>query len=398
MIINSFEIPYGNIDKLNQRLDKLNRKAKKLLGIENCFTLDVSEKVELREVRINSSKKILIKYGEIYINAKIDLDQKIKLNDWHFFGTIEHFTKRNIIHLSPTYFNAHIPAEFKTVNPECNHCQTIRNRKDTYLIVNNNGQFKQVGKTCLTDFTGHKSAEAIVKFLHHVTDLTSKIADNDDYFGYGGSAYIEVANFLPHVAQSVIDCGWHSMTKVKNEGGISTRDDALNNYNDAKEPSQKALNLSEKALNWILSQSDKVDNMTPYMYKLYSIAEFGAMEYRNLGIVASLIGTYMREIEHKKLTEKLQVSVYVGELKERLNFNRLECISVKFWPCKYNGTKYANMFRDDDGNIFLWDTPTYDFSEDVGNFFSGKATIKKHKEFNGIKQTWLARCKFNNVN
>ena len=113
MIINSFEIPYGNIDKLNQRLDKLNRKAKKLLGIENCFTLDVSEKVELREVRINSSKKILIKYGEIYINAKIDLDQKIKLNDWHFFGTIEHFTKRNIIHLSPTYFNAHIPAEFK---------------------------------------------------------------------------------------------------------------------------------------------------------------------------------------------------------------------------------------------------------------------------------------------
>ena len=48
-------------------------------------------------------------------------------------------------------------------------------------------------------------------------------------------------------------------------------------------------------------------------------------------------------------------------------------------------------FVTDDDNIFIWKTSKY--LDKIEKITSITGTVKEHKEFNGIKQTELTRCK-----
>lgn len=76
----------------------------------------------------------------------------IKSPDWEILAHLQQEVAGNVI--------TKICAE--EVNPEwhklecvCEHCNTRRNRKSTYLVRNTkSGEVRQVGKTCLKEYTG----------------------------------------------------------------------------------------------------------------------------------------------------------------------------------------------------------------------------------------------------
>lgn len=77
-------------------------------------------------------------------------------------------------------------------------------------------------------------------------------------------------------------------------------------------------------------------------------------------------------------------SEYQGEVKERLRGLELEVI--RFWD---GGNYYVHTLEDKKGNIYIWMTSTRAIEK--GNIVHMDATVKKHEEYNSIKQTHLTR-------
>jgi hypothetical protein len=108
-----------------------------------------------------------------------------KVEGFHFLASIEHTPAGNLVKKVPVLsaqmrglvasgpedkareaLEAIDVTKYRTVDPTCDHCGLIRSRKDTYLVYNDaTGEIKQVGRTCLRDYTGADNPEAIVKFL-----------------------------------------------------------------------------------------------------------------------------------------------------------------------------------------------------------------------------------------
>lgn len=83
------------------------------------------------------------------------------------------------------------------------------------------------------------------------------------------------------------------------------------------------------------------------------------------------------------------VSEYVGEIGSREEFT----LTVKKAIAIYGayGTSTMHIMEDEDGNVFVWTTAAKDLEE--GATYVLKGTIKDHKEYRGVKQTVLTRCK-----
>ena len=101
----------------------------------------------------------------------------------------------------------------------------------------------------------------------------------------------------------------------------------------------------------------------------------------------------------KPKTDK--TSEYVGKVGERLTLTVKYVKSASFEAFDYSRpwkgetvTNYIHTFEDADGNKFVWRTGNVvDVKE--GSEITLKGTIKEHKEYKGVKQTALTRCKVN---
>jgi hypothetical protein len=186
----------------SKRVGKLQLKANKL-GTP-AIALDVTE-----EFFINRTNELT---GEVTTHKRYKVTvtgTEPIIAGWTFIGTIEHETGGNIIRLSPKAQELAIDTtSYREGKQKCDHCQQIRQRKDTYivaqledpeppqlrahLITQYNLPFvpdiKQVGSSCLRDFLGYGDPEAIVSYLERIQEFLADIqaASNEDG-GSGGS-------------------------------------------------------------------------------------------------------------------------------------------------------------------------------------------------------------------
>ena len=144
----------------------------------------------------------------------------------------------------------------------------------------------------------------------------------------------------------------------------------------------------EKALAWIAEQSE--DNNYIHNVKVLTTQQY--ITYKDFGFVASLIPTYNKamQIEMKKREQQKadSNSSFVGNVGERVTFEvqLIECVAS--WDTQY-GVTFVYKMVDADGNVYTWKT-----GKSVANKKATViGTVKEHKEFRGIKQTELTRCK-----
>ena len=82
-------------------------------------------------------------------------------------------------------------------------------------------------------------------------------------------------------------------------------------------------------------------------------------------------------------------SQHIGKVGDRINFKGsfskvFDQAGETDW-----GTTFVYKLVDENGNVFTWKTGSCLPDE----FDSVKGTVKEHKEFRGIRQTELTRCK-----
>lgn len=390
-----FAIYEGNMERLEKKINRIRNKCNQY-GCDFYYAV-VGE--EFRTLKNDCDEEYTARF------VLVEAEGRAIVNGWKFIASVEHTEKGNILHKA---CDIEVPERYYTSKPVCEHCNSKRYRKDTYIVMNEEtGEFKQVGKSCLKDFTSGMSADGVAYY----TSLFEELIAGETPCGGRVEKYYSVKEFLMYVAETIKhfgyvrtqDCGRSTKDRAFDYYGIEHGHRFLEKIEQELKEEMRSVSFNadsnaefvEKVLEWLDSQSAEND----YMHNIKTACSLEYTTYRNLGILASLFPTYNRELEYqaKKSEEERQRALqqaseqnsdHIGNVGDRIEFDihSFECVTS--WQTDY-GTTRIYKFVDVNGNVYTWKT---------SNFIDGeiskvKGTVKSHNEYRGIKQTEITRCK-----
>lgn len=401
------------------REENLERLEKKLATIKKkCEASHCSFNYEIKGEQFSTTKDDAgNEYTARYI--EVEVSGEAKYEGWSFVATIDHHKAGNVIRAYNTELT--IPEKYKSCGPTCEHCNKIRSRKDTYLIYNEaNQEFKQVGRSCLREFTNGLSAEDVAFFC----SIYEAMENAGSFSGPSFNRYIEVEGILPYAFECFKHWGYQkSRNSYFDENGYipenyrSTSDRVTDYYyidraclkvreklqEEMKEVSfdansEYAIESTKNALEWIRNIDEEELRSNEYLRNLRVICSDKFTDWRSLGILVSLTTAYERHLgklaayEKKENAHKAEVeaSAHVGEVGDKLEINVTSFTCISSWENMY-GVTFLYKFTDAENHTFIWYASKSVDNED--QVIKVKGTIKNHSEFQGIKQTVLTRCK-----
>ncbi len=400
----TYAILEGNMERLEKKLTRIEKKCQKY-GCQFHFKV-VGEEHRKLSVGEPECEPIMAKF---YI---VEAEGLAIINDWRFIASIEHTPGGNIIR---GVTGVEVPQKYFHTGAACEHCQRIRSRKDTYLVQNvGTGEFKQVGKSCLKDFTNGLDAAAAAQLLDAMEEVIHGEAPME---GYRVASYIGLNDWLRYVAETVRHFGYVKRDSYDSANGatctadraeifycidnnlpVGVTDKARRQYCDEMEKcgfnanSKAAASTAAAALAW-LAEQEAVGN---YMNNLKAACSLQWLGHKHLGLTASLIASYNLSVEReeKKKQKDAQAALeasrsqWVGEVGKRIDIKVAEMTCITGWDTAYGYTMLRKIV-DVDGNVYTWKTSS--FVEDGVEAIRG--TVKSHSEYRGVKQTELTRCK-----
>lgn len=319
----------------------------------------------------------------------VEVEGKYEIPGWEFVATVEHTPEGNIIRkVNP---DIAVPERYQTTTPECEHCHRIRDRKDTYLVRNTEtGDFKQVGRSCLKDYTGGLDSQV-------AAGMASFINDPENFLGSllwgagGGSDYFWGEEFKKFLYRYIDKHGYQGSGNPGYINEITTEyEKARNNKRDlASDAEIEAVN------DWALSLDLKND----YLRNAFLAWQLEDPEYKHIKLLASFINTYFKDQQKKRQQQIKQQarekeaagSEYVANVGDKISFTvaSSKVIYEKTFSTGYHTTTTpVHRIVGTDGNIYIWATQNAVMDGDV---ISG--TVKDHSEYQGEKQTVIYRAK-----
>lgn len=371
---------------LDDKVAKINSKMKKFSNNELIYTCS--------EKRFEKDQT-----SPLYKHFVIDvtLEGSYKINDWEFVAVCDYHPEigKNIVNKTPNC-DLVIPSIYYTSN-NCDHCGVNRFRKKTILLFNNKlNAWKQVGSACVKDYIG-VNAEDYLRYLSAFSDIedlatqTSSGSRQVEYFpvkeiieqaiarakrtGYiSQNKSCELANVGTYVNTTASDV-YNIMNKVEDDYGV-----ILPPYNVTTTLEYEA----EEVIDFIKNR-DAADN--EYIANLKTLIELEFVTNKELGLVVSMVGYYLREIANAEKTKNEANSQYIGEVGNVIEFTaQPECV---FSADTQFGFSYIYKFNVNN-NIVIWKTGK---SLDVDNPITVKGRIKSLNEYRGVKQTEVTRCR-----
>lgn len=387
-----YEIKENYMPRLLEYLNNIMKKCSKNNIAFNFKEVGEIYKRDLTCKYVNETKRYIV----------VDIDTNIKMNGWTFIASIDHTPDGNIIR---NVSGVDVPEKYRNTKcTTCDHCGTTRIRKNTYIVKNEQGEYRQVGKSCLQLYTGipvNKVAH-IISMLDLIERITKDGFIEDGCFGFSS----EIKNYNVNTILSLTLAWVEKFGYVTREHTNCTVDKIKSFYkllvgatNDAETKQltkelektnfnvnrEEYSNKSKEILNWLNAQSSKSE----YIYNLQMICKDDYVAIKYFGYVVSLVQMYNKAMDKQ---EKLQdnTSNFVGNIGDKLDMDVTDFKCVTSWDACFNGvitTTYVYSFNNN-GNIFVWKT-----SKELNNITHIKGSIKNHNDYKGVKQTELTRCK-----
>lgn len=410
--MSTYRIHEDNIERLERKLTRIHNKCIKY-GCDFTYSQIGEEFVEVESDGVKFVQRYVI----------VEAEGTAVVNGWKFIATIDHSNEHGNI-IRKISDEVEIPDEYRTCEPRCEHCNSKRHRKDTYIVYNEETkEFKQVGSSCLCDFTGGYSAELAASYIAMFDELIEGEAPSKGFrFGSYWSVNellryaIEIIGHLGYVATSGWEYGMiptkadviNSITYDTNRGRLLRSDiDRIENYRETYHPDYNSEELNNSA-NEIINYVKNVDDNSDYLHNLKVIAESEYISSKNIGYCVSMVSYYRKQmniIEERRVrneahAKEVAESNYIGSEGQKLVISNVASYEVvTSWETQY-GITHRYKIVDTNGNIIMWDTSSriYGASDQqmdgtFRNLISISGTVKKLSEFNGVKQTWMTRCR-----
>jgi hypothetical protein len=423
-----FAIPAHRWDYLTARIAKLARKQARLL---KRGPVDDATPISVRQVGIEYRPGNCVSCGEskerhpvcplgyvagpdrVYYLAEVT-GAAPKLAGFEFLATLQHDDAGTILRTVPTATIADGELNrFRTVKPHCEHCETRRYRKDSFVVRETaTGIVKQVGRNCLGAYLGGQSPEGVASLATMLADIRAGLDDElGDYYGGGHELALGLPEFMIAVAMMVRLHGWVSKSAAANDpterlhstvGAVWNlmfpvdADDRAAARAFRAEMTDADRDTAARAFQMFGDFVNSGSTLNDYLWNLRVSLGSPLVTSRKAGIAGSLIGWYERETGRQ--AERIaadavakaarESSQHVGEVKQRLDLTLTVTRIVT--SCGDYGTSYGHFFADATGNVFVWWTGSTRL--EIGTTYTGKCTVKKHDEYKDIKQTALTRC------
>ena len=389
----TYFIHEDNMERLEKKLQRIKRKCDKY----NCHFEYHKLGETYREVVLSTGFRETARFIEVAVSGVAII------NNWKFIATIETSPNGNIIKQYAT--DVEVPDFYKTCKLVCDHCNTKRARKSTYLIQNvETKEFKQVGKSCLADYTHGLDAEGVASYIAMFDELIRGEAVDAS----SNTAYYETVDVLKVAEELVSKLGYRSAdshdesTKVLTRlflhrelsgGTITKRIDELADDINFDCNRKEVIDQVNNIISWLLNDADTSEI---YMHNLKILVSNKYVKWSDIGILASATIAYRKAMRFKKNDEEFAKnheddfkSEYVGTVGERITVN------LKSVTCVYsNDTIYGMSFLykmvDVNDNILMWSTSK---SLDEEEYKAVTGTVKSQSSYRDIKQTYLTRCK-----
>lgn len=424
-----YKIFEGNMERLQKKVNRIQNKCKKY-GCEFHFEIvgdlyekhykladgSIGRKIEEDEKKQNviATKEIVVLHYYI-----VEAEGIAKISDWEFIGKIQKMETGNVI---KTVRDAcEVPERYYTCDIECEHCGTKHYRKESFLVRNTvTGDFKQVGRNCLCDYTHGLDAEMCASFISTFDDI---IQGESCMAGASFETYYEVKNLLNISFRIVDKLGYVSRQSsseyMERYGYCKSKECTsfiatliynaeIGRLNPMMRDNAKEFremigfgddDIYEAKVNSALDWINGHEESSNYIHNLKVICANEYVKQDMIGILISLVPAYYREQEkieeenrRKAKTEKEKAdSEYVGNVGDKITIISSNIKILTVWENAYGNIVKLIKIVDTDGNVYVWKT-TCNLQEcDKELKLTGK--VKDHQMYNDTKQTVLERVK-----
>lgn len=403
--------PLANLEALEARINKLNRKATKngftpvvltvgnkgiiyrgsrtfhtngQYGIEsvtNYYTFDTVEKYEAHK-------------GDKWTIEAVNLEvttTTIGFDGYRLVGLTEDVEGIHTLNVFEKQFD--LKDERGTC--KCDHCNINRNRTKVYFVADEYDKITRLGSSCVTLFFP-KVVNPLNAFSFD-TEIASILGDIDDEDNWGRKSYA-TPTFAPklilqYTLHLVNNIGWVSSRAAYNSGDevVGTKVPVINallSGDPTEKLAEEDLKAVEAKAEAILAWAETVKDDNDFLTTVWQIIEAGYTPTKLIGYVVGLFGFYQSTMIKQATKEEQKTSEWVGEVKERTSFTG-EIKRINSFETCY-GVKYLHTIITKDGNVIThWRNGSTLGTE--GETIEFTATIKKHDEYYGVKQTVVQR-------
>lgn len=395
-----FTVARSRLPDLRDRLDTLIRRADRL-GVAGPI-YEVGPIYEKRIVIQAAAVGLVQRTRPVLVCDVTVSGVSPKLDGgWRLAAAIDHTqfhpTLGWMVRRVPDLAEIALPAGIERDEPVCDHCGTTRERKTTFLLLSEAGEWKRVGRQCLRDFLGRISPESIAAYFEAVLDFMEAAGD-EDWVSEGGSRVdLLTLTFLIAVAQSVRLSGKFVTLKQAqgNDHLNPTAGDAYGLIFDTKAPKPEGEDaaVAAEVIAWGKTLSER-PNLSDYERNIAIALYQETMPPKSSGLVASAWLAWARETDRMPpaMTNGAPRKASVHQGAVGLKITRTVRVIKRFdTESMYrNGTHSFHILEDDEGNTYTWSTET---ALGEGDTYTITGTVKDHTEYKGRPQTVLTRCK-----
>ena len=374
------EVALHDVPEIQSRIEKLNRRAAKLGLAPLTLTVHNERETEYE--------------GEYYSVVDITISgEELKLNGWSFVGTLEHDEDTTIIRALPSFGAEHDLSAYRTASPDhCDHCGYKRRRNDTYLVANDEGEIKQVGSSCLKDFTGHGSPEAIARWIESLADLIDYASNGGS--GERGETRIDTVGFMANAAAMIREHGFTSKGKAWETGETPTSQQTINNILDLRAkkdwaiaPTDGDIAVAEATVAWARNLTER-ELENDYLYNVFAVLIKDSIRWRQAGIAASAIAAYKRDLAQREAAK--HSGGFIGEVGATIT-GHITVSDIRNNVGQFMSTLIT--MKSDSGDTIKW-FASNDPGWQVGEDFNIKAKVKRHEAHDRFgNATLVTHCK-----
>ena len=399
-----FEIPTVNLSGFLASIKKLQKKAEKIgIGSIKIETIKTWVKISTKEFDGFDER---IPYTTIKATGEAPI-----IEGWMFIASLQFSEEYGVLVSKVSGADETIPYRYLENDGDallCEHCYNRRARRRAYIVRNiETGEWKQVGSSCVKDFTGHITPEKLARYWGFLTDLDGIDAEDWGLRGkmskeeYG---YFGLGEFLTRVSSMTREYGFVSKAKAReDELSMATVDDVISWIEWAKSGRRDRARFSNltitdadaewarKAIEWAQNIDEDETMRNEFLYNLKKIAEAGTVPIYHTGFAGYMIEAYKKAMGLQEKREgKEAKEYYPGEIKDRVEIGKVKVVFHTAFETQYGMT---HLYRfEQDNYVFTWFASSGKGLQE-GDIINITGTIKDKTEYKGTKQTVLTRCK-----
>lgn len=374
-------IPTSRLEEAEKRLARANRKLERS-GIDGQFTYDAENFYEEdRET------------GFAVAMTRLTLNHpEYRVGEHTFMASVEEDGNGNLIVNS---LPGQDIGDNRPTEQVCEHCGKNRKRSKTYMLKDSEGNYHQIGKSCLKAYTGVNSMNMLWALQYEPEEGGDKLIDrgerNPNDWLVPTREVVAAAIVYSEKGASYRNSNHEAPTvnAVRN-AFFGKKKDKFDGY----QPGDQTLLADADSL----MKETSFDGDSDYEHNMRTLLKNEWTSRRHMGYVTSVVGAWARQNRKKKEAAE-KPKGFIAPVDEKLRDQRYTIKSVRHIENTYDyygGEKTILVFTDQSGKEAVWfASKRLDYGqEDEGKPIElSYARVKKHREYNGADQTVLSNCK-----